>query len=300
MMLYLTGASASLIKTGGNSPQSDPSKSLGGFVSSSTVPNASLNGIFDMISAYTLEKKTKETLAFALINKLPQGVSNVTLKIVTDEGNLADFKVSAVVVDKETMTMETIANRFQEPLNAQFFNASFYRAGVNVKMLSPAIKGEEIIFYPMGVTVEVKKEGQEGTWEAIEQAFEDSEEWMAKRLKADTFRIERRDDEVIAVPVECSYVSTDVSRFEFEGKLENKADNSVLLSELMEEGDCIGIWIQRGIRKGYECMSNEEILKNYKDKFNYPTVEEVDMIITYDLVPPPENYDADYKKPDYS
>lgn len=283
MMLYLTGASAPLSKSGGVSPQSDVNKSLGGYVSSSPVPNGALNNIFDLISNYTLEKRTPETLAFALVNKFNKPVKNVSLKVVTDEGNLAFFKVAAVAVDPETMTMEHIANRYQEPIGAQFYDASFYRAGVTVKIDAPAIKGEEIIFYPMNVQVEVEEEGLEGTWDAICEAFRDDDTYTAKRLTADTFRIERRDETVLETPVACSFITTGVSSFTFEGKLENKADNSVVLTEEFAPNACIGIWVQRRIKKA-KWTSNEQLLKNYKEGFNYPTIEEVDLVVEYEEV----------------
>ena len=132
-MIYLTGAQAPLTKSGGASPQSDVNKSLGGYVSSTPVPNGALNVVFDLISSYTLDKRTPETLAFALINKFDKPVKDVELKLVTDEGNLAMFKIAAVAVDSETMAMEHIANRYEQPINAQFHDASFYRAAVDVQ-----------------------------------------------------------------------------------------------------------------------------------------------------------------------
>ena len=282
-MIYLTGAQASLAKSGGVSPQPDVNKSLGGYVSSSPVPNGALNNVFDLISNYTLEKKIPETLAFALINKFDKPVKNVTLKIVTDEGNLATFRVAAIAVDPTTMTMEHIANRYQQPINAQFYDASFYRAGVDVKIDVPAVAGEEIAFYPMNVVVEVRESGLDGTWEAICEAFDDDDTYIAKRLTADSFRIERRDETVLAVPVECSYVSSESSSFTFQGKMLNKADNSVTLSEEFQPNACIGLWIQRKIKKS-QWTSNEQLLKNYKDKFNYPTVEEVDIVVDYEEI----------------
>lgn len=299
MMIYLTGAQAPLTKSGGASPQSDVNKSLGGYVSSTPVPNGALNVVFDLISSYTLEKRTPETLAFALINKFDKPVKDVELKLVTDEGNLAMFKIAAVSVDSETMAMEHIANRYEQPINAEFHDASFYRAAVDVRIVTPAVKGEEIVFYPMNVVVEVKESGLEGTWEAICDAFDDDDTYRAKRLTADTFRIERRDETVLSEPVACSFISTEGSSFIFDGELRNKANNTVLLSEEFAAGACIGIWIQRRIKRT-KGLSNEQILKNYKDKFNYPTIEEVDLVINYNEVEDDKNYQENEYDEEYS
>ena len=130
MMIYLTGAATSLAKTQDNS-QSDASRSLGGYISSTPVPNAALNTLFDLISSYTLEKKPKETIAIGLINQFDKPVKDVELKIVTDENHEAVFKIAAVAVSSEDYAMEQIANRYQEPMLADFYDASFYRAAVD-------------------------------------------------------------------------------------------------------------------------------------------------------------------------
>ena len=56
MMLYLTGAASSLANSS-EAPQTDVSKSLGGYISSSVVPNGNINALFDMISLMTLKNK---------------------------------------------------------------------------------------------------------------------------------------------------------------------------------------------------------------------------------------------------
>ena len=123
MILYLTGANTSLRKSS-EAPQTDTAKSLGGYVSSTPVPSGELNALFDLISAYTLEKKPRETIAVALINKLTQSIKDVTLKIVVEKDNIATFKVAAVALS-ESLSMEHIANRYAEPMAAEFHKVDF-------------------------------------------------------------------------------------------------------------------------------------------------------------------------------
>ena len=280
-MLYLTGADTSLSKSQEN-PQTDSSKSLGGYISSTHVPNAALNSLFDVISSYTLEKRQKETIAIGLINRFDKAVKNVELKIVTDENHLADFKVAAVSVNSDNYSMEHIANRYQEPLLAEFYNASFYRAAVDLKVNQYASEGEEIMLYPFNVSLEVKETGIEGTWNAFEEAFSNDETYKAIRISENVFRIERRDETVIEEPISCSYISTDSFHAEFLGKFENKADNSVIISDELKPNEAIGLWIQRTI-KNNKYTSNEELLKEYKEKYIHETLEEVEVIISYNL-----------------
>ena len=68
MMLYLTGAPNSLMVSP-DAPQNDPRMSLGGYVSSTPVPNAAVNVLFDQVALLTLQNRPTECMAFALINK---------------------------------------------------------------------------------------------------------------------------------------------------------------------------------------------------------------------------------------
>lgn len=282
MMLYLTGASVSLAKTSDN-PQTDASKSLGGYFSSTPVPNAAVNVLFDLISAYTLEKMPTETIAIGLINKLPFAVKDVELKIVTDEGHDATFKVAAVAVDQETYMMEHIANRYQEPMLAEFHDASFYRAAVDIEVINPASEGEEIALYPFGISFEVQETGFEGTWKAFEEAFSNDETYKVRRISEKIFRIERRDETVLPDPLKCSYITTEGFSAKFLSDFYNKLDNSVIIKENMQPNEAVGLWLQRKIKKD-RYLSNLELLEAYKQKFVLPTLEEVEIVISYNVV----------------
>lgn len=284
MLLYLTGASTSLVKSEDN-PQTDASKSLGGYISSTPAPNAALNSLFDMISSYTLEKRQKETIALGLINQLETDVKNVELKIVTDVDNVATFKVAAVSVSSDNYRMESISSRYQEPMAAEFHDASFYRACVDLEVTQYAGKDEEIALYPFGISFVVQEEGWEGTWKAFEEAFSNDETYEIRRISERTYRIGRRDDTLLETPLKCFYITTEGFKAEFLGELSNKADNTVLISEQLEPKEAIGLWIQRDI-KDSSVSSNEQLLEDYKHHVIKETVEDVEIVISYDLVEP--------------
>ena len=296
-MIYLTGAATSLTKTQDN-PQSDASRSLGGYISSTPVPNAALNTLFDLISSYTLEKKSKETIAIGLINQFDTPVSDIELKIVTDENHEAVFKIAAVAVSSDDYAMERIANRYQEPMLAEFHDASFYRAAVDLKIEQYASAGEEIALFPFNVSFEVKETGIEGTWLAFEEAFSNDETYTVKRISEKIFRIERRDETVLETPLECSYITTEGFAAKFLGKLSNKADNGVIIKNELKPKEAVGIWIQRIIKKNHY-PTNEELLKEYKDKYVRETVEEVELVLSYNLVDVKNYQETDYNE-DYS
>lgn len=284
MLLYLTGASTSLVKSEDN-PQTDASKSLGGYISSTPAPNAALNSLFDIISSYTLEKKQKETIALGLINQSETAVKNVELKIVTDVDNVATFKVAAVSVSSDNYRMESISSRYQEPMAAEFHDASFYRACVDLEVAQYAGKDEEIALYPFGISFVVHEEGWEGTWKAFEEAFSNDETYEIRRISKKKYRIGRRDDTLLEIPLKCFYITTEGFKAEFSGELSNKADNTVLISEQLEPKEAIGLWIQRDI-KDSSVPSNEQLLEDYKHHVIKEIVEDVEIVISYDLVEP--------------
>ena len=299
MILYLTGANTSLRKSS-EAPQTDTAKSLGGYVSSTPVPSGELNALFDLISAYTLEKKPRETIAVALINKLTQPIKDVTLKIVVEKDNIATFKVAAVALS-ESLSMEHIANRYAEPMAAEFHKVDFQRASVDIEILNPASVGEEIALMPFDIQFEVEESGIEGTWNAFENAFSNDYNYEIKRLSEKVFRIVRRDESVVPEPITCSYVTTRGFNATFLGKLKNGVTNEAVLLDgedilLPESG--IGLWIQRDL-KSYKYPSNERLIEDFKNRVEKQEIETAELIISYNLAER-NNYNEDYNQADYS
>lgn len=278
-MLYLTGASSSS-KTN-EAPQDDVMKSLGGYISSSPVPNAALNTLFDLVSIKTIKEKNKETIAIGLINKFEFSVSDVSLKIVSDQDNICDFRVAATSVDKNNC-MEHISNRYAEPINADFYDATFLKGSVDVEIITPGVNGEEIIFDPFDITALVENSGIEGTFNAIDKAFSASEEYRVKRLTEKTFRIECKDDIMIETPFACSFISTENSKFEFSDKFRNIKNGEVILIDKLLPNEAIGIWIQRIVKDVIE-KTDEELLQDYNNKRKVETLEEVELVINYNI-----------------
>lgn len=279
MMLYLTGASNSLVKSN-EAPQTDVSKSLGGYISSSIVPNGSVNSLFDMISLNTLKNKPKETMAIALINKFDKTVSDVEIKIVTKKDAIGKFKIAAVNVSEDYL-MEHIDNRYSEPIQAEFHDVDFYRARVVGKIVNYAIPGEILSFYPFDVNVEVNGLGYDETMKAILDAFSLSSDYSAKKLSEKEFEIVSRSENVPDNPLDCFVLSTENAEIEFDDKFKSDKDNTALIAETLEPGKAIGIWIQRQIVP--DIISDEELIKRYDDNVIVEEIEEIEMVFDYNL-----------------
>lgn len=281
-MIYLTGASSS--SRLGEAPQTDPMKSLGGYISSSPVPNGATNEIFDLISIRSLKERIANTIAIGLVNKFDTAVNDVKLKMVCQQDAICDFRVAAVTVDKN-WCMEHINNRFAEPVNAEFYDATFFRGSVDVEIVEPGIVGEEIVFDPFDITATVEKAGYDGTFEAINKAFSKSNDYCVKKLTQKTFRIERNDEENVNESFDCSFIATDKAKFTFSGKFRNVRDNEVLLIDELQPNEAIGIWLQRTIPDTAE-RSNAELIEDYDNKRTIEILEEPELVISYNIEEP--------------
>lgn len=286
MLLYLTGAQYSLKKATEN-PQPDPAKSLGGFVSSTPVPNNSLNALFDLISTSTIANRPKETIAIALINKYPKALRNLELKIVVDREPICGWKIAAVPLSAD-YGMEHIDNRYAEPMIGEFYDATFQRAAVRFKILNPPVKGDSWALIPLGLEMEVLKDGYEGAWNSLKNACAASGEYECKRLSEKEFLVEYKDDTVVPDDgIEVSFIATGGMTIEFESKFANGETNSVLLiseESAMEPESGIGLWIQRQVSPTYEQPSNEELVRQFLDKTVLAKTEEAQIVITGDFV----------------
>lgn len=75
--------------------QSDPLQSLGGFVSSNTIPNGGVNAIFPPISRNHLKKGLSDVRLIVLKNETETPVTS--LKVYSERGTYSSYKLAAVL-----------------------------------------------------------------------------------------------------------------------------------------------------------------------------------------------------------
>lgn len=122
MMLYLTGAPYSVERTSDNT-QTDPAKSLGGFLSSTPAPSGVLNALFGEVTIEDMMKGKSEIIALGLINEFDRDVKNVNIEVECPEDGLCRYEICAVSMSKDKK-MESISDRRQEPLISDFYDAT--------------------------------------------------------------------------------------------------------------------------------------------------------------------------------
>lgn len=297
MMLYLTGAPNSLM-TSPDAPQNDPRMSLGGYVSSTPVPNAALNVLFDQVSLLTLQNRPTECMAFALINKSDQPAADVEIKIVGADDDVCQFEIAAVAV--KYLQMESLRSRYSLPIGATFYNADFRRAGVQVTIASPAALGEEFVLEPFNILVKSPKTADyKGTFDAVAAALAGSSVWQVVYVSEKVFRIERQDFEAIdPFPVSVMGEEDGRIRLEFDGDFRNAINNTLLLADTLNPDKCIGLWIKRTIKETAH-KDCEQLFEEYDAKVKEETLERISLVINYNLVDNRE-YSDEYNEQEYS
>ena len=278
MMFYLTGASSSLAKSQ-EAPQPDTAKSLGGYVSSSLVPNGELNVLFDLISTYTINKHRDEYVAIGLINKYDKKIRNLQLSVIAGPDDICKFDIAAVTLDKN-FAMEQIPNRYAQPINAEFYDATFVRAYVDLKILQPASPNEDIMLYPFNVLIKTEEDCKDinDTYRYFQMAFEYNEEYAVSRVSETVFRISRKDNTIMNQ--ECSYLASGSFNAQFKDNIKNGATKSVTLIQELESGEGIGLWIRRRLNT-YKFVNNEQLIKQYLDKYIPSQVEQVELFVSF-------------------
>ncbi len=291
MILFLTGATSSLRKSD-VAPQADPNKSLGGWVSSSPVPNAALNELFDLVSTGMLSDRPKETLALGLINQLAVPVTNVRLSIVVNQHPVCEWRVAATALSSD-LRMESIPNRYSEPMSAIFYDATFQRASVEFDLKGDPAAEDQFLILPLGVVINVTAEGGvKGFWNGLKNACREMPNYGAERVADRRFRICATDEAVAPTAgLECHCVKDSAAEIEFLGKYINGATGSVLLvdasstpQQRIAPGDGIGLWLQREVSADWERPTDQELIEMKKRGEILPTVEQAEVVITYDEV----------------
>lgn len=290
MILFLTGAQSSLRKSD-VAPQPDPQRSLGGYVSSSPVPNAALNELFDLISTGMLSERPKETIALGLINQLSVPVTNVRLSIVVGANPICEWRVAATALSPD-LRMESIPNRYAEPISAQFYDATFQRASVEFELNGDPQSEDQFLITPLGITIDVTdKGGAKGFWNGLVNACRATSEYEAEKVSERRFRIAYKDETVVNIPAVCRCIKDSVADLTFLTKFENGATGSVLLvdgeaqsPEQIASGNGIGLWLQREISVNWEPPTDEELIEMKKHNVILPKSETAEIVITYDEV----------------
>ncbi len=109
MKLYYTGADKF------NAVQKDPSKSLGGFISSTIIPNSYIGNIFSEADIKSIKQKEIEVKCIAVKNDSLATITAVKLEIVLDADSICNYKIGF----SEAGTDDCGGKFFEQVINSQ-------------------------------------------------------------------------------------------------------------------------------------------------------------------------------------
>jgi hypothetical protein len=126
--LYYTGAKEN------DGVQTEIQKSLGGYISSSIIPNASLNSLFRDLSEFSKIKNSSEVICVAIKNTLLTPLENFTFYINGLDASI-DVKAAFVVPTTDSCgnkVFESIKTQEQLPYYAEFENVDGEDNAINI------------------------------------------------------------------------------------------------------------------------------------------------------------------------
>lgn len=109
-----------------NSLQNKPINSLGGYKSSSPVPNGSLNNLFGELSMNAIKNMRDEYIGLMLVNELGVTKNGVTIHFVYPSDSYSEYKIGAntPAVDGDGYNyIEQLPDRYSKPLYTDFVSA---------------------------------------------------------------------------------------------------------------------------------------------------------------------------------
>lgn len=111
--------------------QKQPRFSLGGFISSTVVPNNSIENLFGDITPYTIRNNRDEYIAVMLKNTTGSTATGVTIWF--EYPTIQRYKLLiAAVTPNANGEIEHIDNQYSQPYNATFYEADGVGNAVNI------------------------------------------------------------------------------------------------------------------------------------------------------------------------
>ena len=112
-------------------PQTRPDLSLGGFKSSTIVPNNKLSNLFGDISSYSVRENQYEYIALALVNDSAIDITDITVYFEYPTDRQKDLEM-AFVNFNASEEMEFIPNPYSQPYVAAFNAADGVVNAINI------------------------------------------------------------------------------------------------------------------------------------------------------------------------
>lgn len=260
MQLFLSGADLA------NYPSS-PSKSLGGWISSSPLRNDDINNLFEDISILDIEQKTKQIKGLFLKNTTNATISNPNISIKT----LPGYKIElATVVPGENGTyIEKIENSQQSPIYAQFVGFNVTYSSCILTILTPSVGVENLELLGEDLVTDNSIVTIEDLVDFIVTQFEYNTSYKITKTESNKFKVESLNK--IPTTTLVNLIS-DGNATSDSQNLSGGVNNSQTINISLDANETLGMWLKltpiNPSSKSFNQLYDEELqYREISDKF---------------------------------
>lgn len=230
MRWYLSGVKTALAE------QNTPTKSLGGYISSTLIPNGKVEIIFDEPSLQTIQNKTEETKVFFIKNTLAKDVENVLFYHIIEQQQQFSFQVSAM----KGVQVELLKTSNDIPYDSDFHDFGVSFSYCDITNVTNLTSGEVITIEDVDVSV---PDGLKSTFtQNAVTAFSTNTTHEMLVLENGDLRLQYRQVGVfVNTPIITSLNGASLTFGSFLGGV----DDSVILVDELKVGESVGIFLKR-------------------------------------------------------
>ena len=258
------------------SAQNDVTMSLGGFMSSTRLPNGRLNSLFSDISIYGKMIGSKECIAFYLLNDTNEEIKNLTLEQIKPKDSNCNFIWGAVMPTQgEKIQIELIGSMKEEPYNVDWFEPTTIKESCVVKVINGGVIGDVVDI--LGVEFDLTNSSIESVVDDCVLAFKNNPLYFVEKIDGSSFKITRLEKGISNAPIIWVATGTsDISPVSFSG---GQIGTTEILDSL-KPNEAIAFWLKREI---IEIGCVDELVEDCLDLSCVEnTKENLEVIFSYD------------------
>jgi hypothetical protein len=259
--------------------QPDINKSLGGFMSSTSVPNKKLNALFSDLSNFDLKNKSQNTIGIFMFNDTTIPINNISLETIYQNKfgkliNLCDFEFSISEVSSSG-SIEVIGSVFEEPFYANWFDCESAYEFCNLKLKTAGQLGDDLSLF--GLVGTLTGNTIESLQKDIFDLINSSSNLVCEIV--DEMNVFIRSKEITLTNENSNFLTSGNAEIEEDVMLQNGKDGRTLIYDSLLPDKAIGIWIKRKINNNYKLLNSDcQDLK----LSNLEKIETLEMVFHHD------------------
>lgn len=237
-------------------PQTLPNKSLGGYRSSTVIPNGKVNSIFNDFSNYTIQNEVVETKAIFVKNTFDIKVTGVLIYALFPDNSKVLFQISA----QSGSNIEKLNSTLDIPYYSEFLDLNVVFSKTDLNITENFSVNETVVIEGQSILV---PDGTKQTFltNAV-KAFETNPQYKAIKIDDNTLRIEYR---ILGVFTNTPSITVVNPLAITGGNFGSGIDNSRLITNELNPGESIGIFIKRQPNNLYVEKTLEEYKQMYQE-----------------------------------